>query len=521
MNRSLSDLSHDRDISASYCVVGSGPAGGFVAVDLAKQGQDVIVIEAGGEKEASVFDTAVAPSVIGDVDLILGRAFQLGGSSNLWAGRVAPLDQIDFKSRNWVDKITWPLSRKALEPYYCRTLELLGFSSDVFDESSHLISNNKFKRLLSGQIASIKPFVWSKPPFRIADYIRKHIASKTGGLRILTDATVSELESDSTGQIKSASVICKDGEHIRVRARYFILAAGGLEVPRIMLNSNTVFKDGIGNKNGLVGRYLSTHPKADLAILKLNNPLFTNNALFSDQNLKGNSVRLGISLSEEVQVAEKLLNHYVQLSSFSEIQASKAFELLKKRAFSSSLITRDQINGRFFRGLGLWVFNRVGRVAKFQPLAGTLVVRGFLDQHPDPENRVILSKERDQNGLRKIEIHWQYTDHDKRSVLAFLQKLAGEFSRYGIGELDYTGIESLQEWPLNAVHSHYLGTTRMSDDPNFGVVDENCRVHGCENLFVAGPSIFTTYGNANPFLTICAFSLRLADHLKSLRDSNS
>lgn len=507
-------------MSALYCVIGSGPAGGVVAVELAKQGQDVIVIEAGGKKEATPFDTTVIKNIIGEVDVGLGRSFQLGGSSNLWAGRVAPLDPIDFDYRNWVDKITWPVSFKTLSPYYRRSLELLGLSNEAFENNYYSSVNEKFKRFFNGKQAALKPFVWSKPPFRIADYISDHISSETGGLRILTDATVSELESDSAGKIKAALVICKNEKHIRVKARYFILAAGGLEVPRIMLNSNGVFKEGIGNKNDLVGRFLSTHPKADLAVLKLKRPIFTNNALFSDQNFKGNAVRLGISLSQDVQITERYLNHYVQLSSFSEIQANRAFELIKNKVFSSKMITREQVNGRLFRNLGLWAFNRIGRVAKVQPLAGSLVVRGFLDQYPDPDNYVTLSRELDDKGLRKIEVNWRYTDRDKKSVIDFLKKLAHEFSRHGIGELDYSGLESLKEWPLNAMHSHYLGTTRMSSDANLGVVDENCQVYGCENLFVAGPSIFTTYGNANPFLTICAFSMRLADHLASIRDKN-
>jgi choline dehydrogenase-like flavoprotein len=61
---------------------------------------------------------------------------------------------------------------------------------------------------------------------------------------------------------------------------------------------------------------------------------------------------------------------------------------------------------------------------------------------------------------------------------------------------------------------HHMGTTRMSDDPKRGVVDRHCRVHGMENLYVAGSSVFPTSGSANPTLTLVALTLRLADHLK-------
>ena len=58
--------------------------------------------------------------------------------------------------------------------------------------------------------------------------------------------------------------------------------------------------------------------------------------------------------------------------------------------------------------------------------------------------------------------------------------------------------------------------TRMHADPRYGVVDQNGRVHGTVNLFVAGSSVFPTSGYANPTLTIVALSLRMADHIRSM-----
>ena len=63
---------------------------------------------------------------------------------------------------------------------------------------------------------------------------------------------------------------------------------------------------------------------------------------------------------------------------------------------------------------------------------------------------------------------------------------------------------------------HHMGTTRMHVDPRHGVADADCRLHDLSNLFVAGSSVFPTYGTANPTLTILALSFRLAEHLKAL-----
>jgi choline dehydrogenase-like flavoprotein len=59
-----------------------------------------------------------------------------------------------------------------------------------------------------------------------------------------------------------------------------------------------------------------------------------------------------------------------------------------------------------------------------------------------------------------------------------------------------------------------MGTTRMNGDPKLGVVDTDCKVHGVDNLFVAGSSVFPTSGAANPTYTILALALRLSEHLR-------
>jgi choline dehydrogenase-like flavoprotein len=70
-------------------------------------------------------------------------------------------------------------------------------------------------------------------------------------------------------------------------------------------------------------------------------------------------------------------------------------------------------------------------------------------------------------------------------------------------------------WPEEVLGGfHHMGTTRMADSPEHGVVDANCRVHGVDNLYIAGSSVFTTSGASNPTLTIVALALRLADHLR-------
>ena len=70
-------------------------------------------------------------------------------------------------------------------------------------------------------------------------------------------------------------------------------------------------------------------------------------------------------------------------------------------------------------------------------------------------------------------------------------------------------------WPWDKMTPglHHMGTTRMHTDKSQGVVDQNCKVHGISNLYIAGSSVFPTVGYANPTLTITAMALRLADYI--------
>ncbi len=77
--------------------------------------------------------------------------------------------------------------------------------------------------------------------------------------------------------------------------------------------------------------------------------------------------------------------------------------------------------------------------------------------------------------------------------------------------------EEDNSWPtFTSGGFHHLGTTRMSNNPKKGVVNANCKLHGVNNLFIAGSSCFTTGGAVNPTFTIVALSIRLADHIKSI-----
>jgi choline dehydrogenase-like flavoprotein len=146
-----------------------------------------------------------------------------------------------------------------------------------------------------------------------------------------------------------------------------------------------------------------------------------------------------------------------------------------------------------------------------------VAVDAITEQRPNPHSRVTLAEKTDRLGVRLAKVDWRIDDHDRRALLRVAQLLCDTFPRAGLPRPEP------EEWVVNARPdqsiiidmAHTLGTTRMSDDPKYGVVDRNCQVHGVQGLYMSGGSVFPTSGHANPTLMILSLAIRLADTLKA------
>jgi choline dehydrogenase-like flavoprotein len=136
-----------------------------------------------------------------------------------------------------------------------------------------------------------------------------------------------------------------------------------------------------------------------------------------------------------------------------------------------------------------------------------------VEQTPNPESRVTLSeKKRDLFGQQRPVLDWKVSDQDLHTVMKAQQVLDRVLRESGLGRIE--GMFDVKSPPRLTGQWHHMGTTRMHADPKHGVVDADCRVHGLENLYIAGSSVFPTVGYVNPTLTLVALALRLADHVK-------
>src|SRR5262249_30165102 len=108
----LSDLDALASSKCDVCIVGSGPVGTSLAVDLSRRGLSVIVLESGlrrpDNKIQSLSNAEITyPQTHHRMELAVSRS--LGGTSRLWGGRSAFLDEIDFERRDYVPNSGWPI----------------------------------------------------------------------------------------------------------------------------------------------------------------------------------------------------------------------------------------------------------------------------------------------------------------------------------------------------------------------------------------------------------------------------
>lgn len=145
---------------------------------------------------------------------------------------------------------------------------------------------------------------------------------------------------------------------------------------------------------------------------------------------------------------------------------------------------------------------------------GWVRLMGWLEQEPDPANRVTLSRERDALGQPRAHLTLGFSRRMDESLAHSLLLIGEQLAARGFGRLisDPEALSHLHGYAK--VGCHHMGGTRMHSDPRQGVVDADGRVHGIANLYVAGSSLFPTGGAANPTFTLVALALRLADHLR-------
>jgi len=536
----LDDPSLDALPDYDVVIVGSGPAGMTLARELGGQDLRVCVLESGLEKPTPRGDRLREVQSTGIHIKAYSRERVLGGASSTWSGLSSPLDDVDLEVRPYLEQSGWPLERAELDDYYAQAAQRYRFPApELYAAGGFDTLRAEGEREPAWEMLREKIFLAAADA---QDFGQEWKSCCDGeGADLFLDATLVELESDK-GVVGSAIAQTRSGRRVPIRARIFVLAAGGIENARLLLDTN------LGNEHDQVGRYMMNHPKNYCGILKLAQPVQSLPYFFGCQ-VGANAGYAGLHLPTEVQSQRELVNAYVRMEPlfpWSDNEGVECLVLLVKkckslltfwtksqgdaviamRDYSETGDDSDLSNTRRSAlgtvALGLRVALHLPSVLTYaffrlsgrSPKVRRVRLRNFMEMEPRAKNRVTLAEATDPNGRPLAQVSHDTSKRDRASLLALHEVLREEFERTGLGTLG-PDLEQADPWPITQDASHHMGTTRMGNDLQSSVVTPQCRVHSTTNLYCAGASVFPTSGCANPTWTIVALSIRLARHLRA------
>jgi choline dehydrogenase-like flavoprotein len=484
------------------CVIGGGPAGITVSRVLARQGAKVALMEAGGlEIELETQDPYVGENIGQDYfPLDTSRLRFFGGTSNHWAGWCRTLEPVDFTPKSYNPLSGWPITKLDLDPYREEADEILDVPNE--SEAPNLPFKQDAYRFFRFQ------FRWS-PPTRFSEkYLEELTASE--GIDLWLNANLVAMPMDAPGAEVQGAVFksyAPDDPGFTVKAKFFVLATGGIENARLLLALDQQFPEGIGNRADMVGRFFCDHPHFVISDVVLRQP---------------QQEREYFAPTEEFLFENEILNFGLRLEpEYHPPETGPVDALLRGAACGRDFSERlaEKVLGRELANCDLggvtdWWSTR--GAPRPEPAA---ITRIAFEQALNPDSRVRLGTDRDAFGLRRAALDWHMSERDIHTMRTAAMAYGAHIAEQDIGRL------KMRDWLVaepavipgtdkdEVGGKHHMGTTRMSADPRDGVVNADCRVHGIDNLYIGGSSVFSTPGHSNPTYTLTQLALRLGDHL--------
>jgi choline dehydrogenase-like flavoprotein len=539
-------------LTADVAVVGAGPAGIVVALELARAGRRVLLIDSGGDSTNAAVQRLgeLAQADPTHVPMSLATSRQLGGASNLWGGRCVPFDAIDFEQREIAGNSRWPVDYDTLTPFFQRACDWCACGDAIFNARAvpNLAGHSLVPGFPDGDVLASSLERWSLPTNFAREY-RDAIAD-TPGLTVVTNLTCTEIVCDpSQPRVLHLRAQSLDGRSVVISALRYVLACGGLEVTRLLFASNRLHPAGLGNHSGHLGRWYMAHVESRIARVHFTTP--PKETIFGhERDPAGVYVRRRLTFSSELQTNERLPNAAMwlvnpEVSDPSHGNAILSFVYLALaspvgRFFVAEGIRQAHIKTatrrsvlphllnvlrhlpsaiRFAVAFGYQRFLKRGRKVPgfFVPSAANAYPLLYHGEHlPHFESRVETVAERDALGMPRLRTHLWFSNEDITQVMHAHRCLDHYLRERGVGYLEYLHDDSeaaVREQLFGGYHQ--AGTTRMSATPDHGVVDGDLAVHGLSDLYIASSSTFVTSGQANSTFMLIVFALRLADHLNA------
>jgi choline dehydrogenase-like flavoprotein len=525
--------------SADVVVIGSGIVGSLAAQRLAQQGASVLMLEAGPRFEHETIVANFRNSPRKD-DFMSPYPFSpwaphplykpadngymvqagpypypaeyirmAGGTTWHWAAqawRVLPND-MRMKTLYGVGR-DWPLSYEELEPFYLEAEITIGVSGSVKNGSprsqpfpmqpvAESWAQRRFRERLApagyevieNTVARNSQVYDGRPPclgnnncMPICPISAQYhggvavAAAEAAGVKLIVNAVVYRIEHDTKGRIAAVHYYDPDKKSTRVTGKIFILAANGIESPKLLLlSASDKYPKGLANSSDTVGRHLMDHPSNKLTF-ETEEANWPGRGPMSPASI--NHLRDGAFRSEHAAFR-------IDISDASQVLAVTQ-ELIAKGVYGIEL--EQQLRHRAARQVSL---------------------KNVMEQLPLPQNRVVLSDRKDALGIPTPQIHYQMDDYIHRGMALARIEYGKIAALMGGSNLRYSDEGKYSN------NQHITGTLSMGGNPADSVVDSYGRSHDHENLFIAGTGILPTSATVNSTLTAVALALRSAESIKA------
>ncbi|WP_265502892.1 FAD-dependent oxidoreductase [Paracoccus beibuensis] len=474
----------NEDQQFKVCIIGAGAAGITLALRLARSGLSVALLEGGDLEMTERSQTLYEGASEGYAELDISRLRYFGGTTNHWTGYCRRPGPSDFAIRPWLPETGWPIKVESVDPYLEEAARIVEVASqfDVASWTNRLETNplNITSADLQQEVSLVGP------PVRFGEKYRSEIEA-TPEITCLTGANVVEIEANASGdRVSAVRVRSYDGKEFQITADYVVLACGGIENARLLLNSDSRIPGGLGNSSGTVGCFFADH-----AIVRAGQAFISPAASGIFQR--------PVWTTED---GNTLVPHLIATP---EAAATAGVGRCALRANRRNPGQRSFTDRLFSKVSDYLPFGDDAEPEEYELLA-------FAEPIPNINNRMTLSDERDAMGMRKINLIYQPHELEMQAVEHVVKLFGAALGAAGIGraQIDTAPFEErFFDWGY-----HHYGTTRMSADHTSGVVDADLKVHGLDNLYIAGTSVYPNGGIMTPTMTLVALTLRLGDTLE-------
>ena len=496
------------------CIIGAGAGGGTAAIELAKLGRvSVVVVDMDRLHEPYKQQTEprLQARVVGHpFNQDTTRGFGFGGSTNLWHGVLATLDEEDWAH---LDRAAGTPVSQEIKVLYKDLGRSFGWPSrqSAIGMVQTFMSGSLYNEFASSGEFVVKDFFLQKHPWRIRKELQA--ASRSGqDITFIEGAVALSLVGDPSQRNRAAALIVSSGGRREVvNADYFVLAAGALETPRIILQGNRTRSFVVDNEN--IGRNLMDHPWTVIGEITSRRGWFRM-GLSDIYASRGMKYRVGSRLRDNIDAATPGANHCISLKPgvFGEYASFR--EAMK-------MIITSQLSIRALAGL----FRRF----RIRDIAASLFLLGcerfglgviskkalvflYLEQPSRKESAVTLQGLEDEAGRDIPAVNWVVGPEEEEAI----SRTQGILSKVSSASRNFSFFPYANAEQSLASGSHHAGTMRIGRDQHCGVVDSNLKMFGTSNVYVADLSIFPNFGNSNPTFTLSAFATRLARHLSQV-----